>query len=101
MKARFLISTALSVGVAASVLAVPEEARADSTAECNTNNRPDATANTADDGLECGENATASGDKATALGNDTPPSNFNAVAVGEAAVANKSNIHNGFYLPMC
>ena len=68
-------------------LFISAPAHADTTAPCNTDNGPDNIAGTADDGLECGEDASADGANATAVGNDADASGDFSVAVGDSAAA--------------
>lgn len=72
---------------ASTAMAIAAPAHADSTAECNAENGTDGPANTDDDNLECGVDASATGANSTALGNDATVNGDRSVAMGDNASA--------------
>ena len=88
---RVRISGAFLLASSTLAIAISSPAQADTTAPCNTGNGPDAVADTSDDTLECGENATASGGNATAVGNGSTASGSLSLAVGDSASATANN----------
>ena len=101
MKKTLLISTALTLGVVASIAMPVEQARAD---DClldrdddgnvdvgPTDNDAGANSNNVDARLACGTNAQATGSFGTAVGSESEASASEATAVGNDAVASASD----------
>ncbi|QYJ07032.1 hypothetical protein [Qipengyuania flava] len=95
MKSTFLVAASL-VSLGTAMLALPTPAKADNTPECNTTDGPSGPGGEAgdvDDGLECGIDTSAPGERAVALGNGATAEAWRSIAIGEARVL--SNAQHG------